>query len=69
MTVQVSKGPQQTQVPDVTGDTVAEATSALEAAGLTVNNVCGPPNRRVFITDPQAGSTVNTGTGVDLYTH
>ena len=68
VTVQVSKGPQQTQVPDVTGDTVAQATSVIEAAGLTVNNVYGPPNRRVFVTDPQAGSTVNTGTGVDLYT-
>ena len=68
VTVQVSQGPQQVQVPDVTGDTVAAATTAIEAVGLTVNNVYGPPNRRVSVTDPQAGTTVNTGTGVDLYT-
>ncbi|MHB1911145.1 MAG: Stk1 family PASTA domain-containing Ser/Thr kinase [Acidimicrobiales bacterium] len=68
VTVEVSKGPQQVQVPDVTGMSVAGATSAIEAVGLVVNNVYGPPNRPVFITDPTAGTTVDSGTGVDLYT-
>jgi len=34
-----------------------------------VNNVYGPPNHRVFVTDPTAGTTVDTGTGVTLYTN
>ncbi|HUZ43617.1 MAG TPA: PASTA domain-containing protein [Acidimicrobiales bacterium] len=69
VTVDVSKGPQQVQVPDVTGMNVADATSAIEAVGLVVNNVYGPPNHRVFVTDPTAGTTVDTGTGVTLYTN
>ena len=68
VTVDVSKGPQQVQVPDVTGMNVADATSALQAVGLVVNNVYGPPNKRVFVTDPSAGTTVDTGSGVNLYT-
>ncbi|MHB1853500.1 MAG: Stk1 family PASTA domain-containing Ser/Thr kinase [Acidimicrobiales bacterium] len=68
VTVEVSKGPQQVQVPDVTGMSVADATAAIQAVGLVVNNVYGPPNHRVFITDPTAGTTVDTGSGVSLYT-
>ncbi|HZU74456.1 MAG TPA: PASTA domain-containing protein [Acidimicrobiales bacterium] len=68
VTVSISKGPQMVKVPDVTNETVSQATSDLEAAGLNVDNVYGPPNHRVFLTDPGAGSTVAAGTAVTLYT-
>ena len=69
VTVNVSKGPQIVTVPDVTGESVQQATSDLAQVGLVVSNVYGPPNRRVFVTDPTAGSQVTAGSSVDLYTH
>lgn len=68
VTVNVSKGPQMVVVPDVTGDSVSKATAALQAAGLAVGNVYGPPRGgRVFATDPSAGTSVVVGTAVNLY--
>jgi serine/threonine-protein kinase len=69
VTVNVSKGPQIVTVPDVTGESVEQATADLSQVGLVVANVYGPPNRRVFVTDPTAGSQVTAGSSVDLYTH
>ena len=69
VTVNVSKGVQMVAVPDVTGESVDQATSDLAAKGLSVANVYGPPNRRVFITDPTGGTRVPVGSSVDLYTH
>ncbi|HEX5266394.1 MAG TPA: PASTA domain-containing protein [Acidimicrobiales bacterium] len=69
VTVNVSKGPHMVRVPDVTGENVDQATSDLAQAGLVVANVYGPPNRRVFVTDPPPGSQVTAGSSVDLYTH
>ncbi len=54
-------------VADACG-TVDEAQAALGQAGLQVTNVFGPPNRRVFTTDPAAGASVRRGAGVNLYT-
>ena len=70
VTLYVSKGPVIVTVPDVAGDTVEAATAALAAAGLTPQNVYGPPggNARVFTTDPPAGSKEPEGTPVSLYT-
>ena len=68
VTVVVSKGPDMVVVPDVRGNTVEEATTKIEAAGLRVTNVFGPPRRRVLITNPGAGTKVKRGAGVDLYT-
>ena len=68
VTVNVSKGPQYVNVPDVTGMSVDKATQAIQAAGLTVGSIYGPSNARVFVTDPPAGSHVVTGSSVDLYT-
>ncbi|HET6811886.1 MAG TPA: PASTA domain-containing protein [Acidimicrobiales bacterium] len=69
VTVKVSRGAQMVRVPDVTGESVDQATSDLQQAGLVVSNVYGPPNRRVFVTDPPPGSQVTAGSSVDLYTH
>ena len=68
ITVQVSKGPQMIPVPDVTKDTVAAATAALQKTGLTVGQVYGPANGKVFTTVPLAGQPVKKGTAVNLYT-
>jgi beta-lactam-binding protein with PASTA domain len=55
-------------VPVVVGRTGAEATAALQAAGLQVGGVFGPPRaQRVILTDPQAGTTVKRGQAVSLY--
>ena len=66
--VNISKGPDTVPVPDVTGKTVAEATAALQAAGLQVSGTGGRPRGQlVFLTDPQAGTRVNRGAGVFLF--
>ena len=68
VTVNVSKGPDTVPVPDVVGRTVADATAALQAAGLQVSGTGGRPGGRlVFLTDPQAGTKVVRGTGVFLF--
>ena len=64
----VSKGPDVVTMPDVTGKNVDEATKAIEAAGLSVANVFGPPNKRVILTVPGAGTKVKRGSTVNLYT-
>ena len=66
--VLVSLGPQPIVIPDVGGDSVADAQAALEAAGLVVDGVEGPPNGVVTGTDPAAGLTVDRGTSVVLIT-
>ena len=68
VTVNVSKGQQMVSVPDVTGDSVDKATQELARVGLVVANVYGPPNKRVFVTDPTPGTTVPVGSSVNLYT-
>ena len=69
VTVNVSTGPPTVQVPNVLDDTVTQATTALEAAGLSVSGVSGSPNNNVVGTQPSIGSTVNTGSSVQLFTH
>ena len=68
VSVNVSKGPQYVNVPNVSGMTIDHATQVLQQVGLLVGNIYGPSNSRVFVTDPPAGSHVATGTSVDLYT-
>jgi beta-lactam-binding protein with PASTA domain len=55
-------------VPDVTNDTVAQATAALQQAGLSVSGVSGDPTHPVKGTQPSIGSTVPTGSAVQLQT-
>ncbi len=69
VTVNVSTGPPTVQVPNVLEDTVSQATTALEGAGLSVSGVSGSPNNNVVGTQPSIGSTVNTGSSVQLFTH
>ena len=68
MTVFVSSGPPTVQVPNVSGFSVATATAKLQSAGLSVGNVFGPSHGMVFTTVPSAGSTVNEGSAINLYT-
>jgi serine/threonine-protein kinase len=68
VTVIVSLGPELVAVPDVSGDSVADATDALEGAGFEVQGVSGSPNRPVARTDPAAGSMVDRGTSISLIT-
>jgi serine/threonine-protein kinase len=69
VTVNVSTGPPTTTVPDVKGDTVQQATAALQQQGLSVSGVSGDPSHNVIGTQPSVGSTVPTGSSVQLFTH
>ena len=69
VTVNVSTGPPTVQVPNVLQDTVAQASSALQAQGLTSSGVTGSPTNPVVGTQPSIGSTVNVGSSVQLFTH
>jgi beta-lactam-binding protein with PASTA domain len=73
VTVNVSSGPQQVKVPEVTGSTQAEAKAALTAVGLKVGNVTqqqqpagGTASGTVLSQSPQAGAKLQTGQTVDL---
>jgi serine/threonine-protein kinase len=68
ITVYVSQGPPIVTIPDVTHDSVAQATAALQAAGLAVGQVYGPQNGKVFTTNPLAGQQLQQGQSVNLYT-
>jgi serine/threonine-protein kinase len=69
VTVNVSTGPPTTTVPNVIQDTVQQATNAMQAAGLSVSGVTGSPSQKVIGTQPSIGSTVPTGSSVQLITH
>ena len=67
VTVAVSEGPQPVDVPDVVGDSVSQATAALQAVGLQASEGYGVGDTVVF-TLPAAGSQVLPGATVNLYT-
>ena len=67
VTLQVSRGPQLVTVPDVVGQSRAEAEQALEALGLDVRVVAIPGPGRVRSTDPAAGAQVRKGSRVTAY--
>jgi serine/threonine-protein kinase len=69
VTVTVSTGPPTTTVPNVYGDTVTQATTTLTDDGLTVSGVQGNPNGTATGTDPPGGTTVPTGTSVQIQAH
>ena len=69
VTVNVSTGPPTTTVPDVKDDSVQQATAALQQAGLSVSGVSGDPSHNVVGTQPSIGSTVPTGSSIQLFTH
>jgi len=68
VTVNVSTGPPTTTVPDVAGQSVSQATTTLQADGLSVSGVSGNPSNAVTGTQPSIGSTVPTGSSVQLIT-
>jgi len=68
VTINVSKGPDLVAVPDVTGKSVQDATTVMQQAGLSIGNVFGPPNKKVFVSDPPAGTQVHRGSSVNVYT-
>ncbi len=66
--VDVSKGPDVVKVPDVTTQTVQEATATLAQFGLSVGGVHGPThNGPVIVTNPTSGTMVHRGTAVTLF--
>ena len=69
VSVVISLGPQPVIIPGVAGQSVAAATGALTALGLKVSGPYGPPGAtKVLSTDPVAGTSVQPGTTVNLYT-
>ena len=71
VTVYVSTGASQTTVPNVVGDTQAQAAQQLQQAGLQANFVTVPVSRRsqdgiVQSQDPTGGTTVNQGSTVTV---
>jgi beta-lactam-binding protein with PASTA domain len=66
VTVTVSTGPPTTTVPNVYGDTVTQATNTLQDDGLTVSGVQGNPNGTATGTVPSGGTTVPTGSSVQI---
>jgi serine/threonine protein kinase/beta-lactam-binding protein with PASTA domain len=69
VTVVLSQGPPPVVVPDVAnGDTLSQAISTLQSAGLVAGVVYGPAGGTVFYTSPAAGASVPRGTSVTLYT-
>ena len=70
VTVNISLGPQPVIIPNVVGESVTAATSALAALGLKVGGPYGPPGATtVLSTDPAAGTSVQAAsTTVNIYT-
>jgi eukaryotic-like serine/threonine-protein kinase len=68
VTIAVSLGPQPVTVPDLRDDSTKAAAAALQAVGLTLGNVYGPTDGRVFDSNPSTGASVPPGTSVDVYT-
>jgi len=68
VTVEISRGPDYIDIPTLRGDSVAEATNALQAAGFTVSGVTGNPNGTVRSTVPAAGTAAIAGSSVQIVT-
>jgi beta-lactam-binding protein with PASTA domain/predicted Ser/Thr protein kinase len=69
ITISVSKGVETVTVPDVTGKSEGEATSALDALGLqvTVNYQISPDEGFVLTQDPLPGAEVKRGDNVTIW--
>lgn len=71
VTLQVSKGPQQTaQVPQLFNKTIGEAKQLLAQAGLQLGAVNGPNDdkARIIVQDPAAGSPATPNQQVNVQT-
>jgi serine/threonine-protein kinase len=67
VTLVVSKGPDVVTIQDYTSETVEDAVSSLESAGLQVNVVGYRPGKRVKDQDPPPGTKVHRNETVTLY--
>jgi serine/threonine-protein kinase len=68
VTVVVSKGPEQVEVPTLSGLSEDDAAARLQQAGLRLGDRFGPPNKKVFASSPSGGTKVEKGSSVDVYT-
>ncbi len=68
VTVTVSSGPPTVAVPNVLGETVTQATAALQGAGLVVSGVTGSPSASVKGTVPATNQVVPIGSSVQILT-
>jgi serine/threonine-protein kinase len=70
VTMNVSRGPEKVEVPDVTGDSEDNARSALEGVGLRVGKITreesGEAPGTVIEQSPAAGEELDKGAAVDL---
>ena len=66
VTVTVSSGPPTVKVPSVIGQSVSQATTTLQSAGLKVVGVQGNPNGTAQGTQPATDTTVPTGSSVTI---
>ncbi|MEA2024171.1 MAG: Stk1 family PASTA domain-containing Ser/Thr kinase [Actinomycetota bacterium] len=73
ITLWVSKGPEPTTVPDLKGETIGDANAAATDAGLVLDDIgrfevsaASGLNGLVAWQDPDAGTTVDTGTDVSV---
>ncbi len=70
VTLLVSRGPEQVEVPELTGDSEENARSALESAGLRAGRISREeseePPGTVLEQSPGPGETVDKGSAVDL---
>lgn len=64
----VSKGPEKVDVPSLNGLSEEAAEAKLKEAGLKLGDRFGPPKRSVFASLPRAGTKVERGSSVDIYT-
>jgi serine/threonine protein kinase/beta-lactam-binding protein with PASTA domain len=69
VTVTVSSGPPVTNVPNVLGDTVSQATTTLQNDDLVPSGVQGNPNGTVVGTNPPTNTTVQKGSSVQILAH
>ncbi|MGW5969866.1 Stk1 family PASTA domain-containing Ser/Thr kinase [Streptomyces sp. NPDC055186] len=72
VTIQIGKAKEaeKVTVPNILGDTLADAQRKLGEAGLAVGDIKGSqdPNSRVFRADPGQGNPVDKGSAVTLFT-
>jgi serine/threonine-protein kinase len=70
VTIQVGKAKEQVSVPNLVGQRLKDAKSALENVGLSVGSVSGSDDDNAFVisADPGAGNQVDKGSSVDLTT-
>jgi serine/threonine-protein kinase len=64
--VVVSQGPETVALPDLKGQTVDQASAALQGLGLSLGGTSGPANQPILASSPPAGTPVKRGTAVYL---